>query len=60
MRGACSTRFIDLSKRKVPRWGKNPLADNMIVQVAVAECDTKLESARVYLVQNLRDSRGGG
>ena len=47
--------FIDLSKRKVPRWGKNPLADNMIVQVAVAECDTKLESARVYLVQNLRD-----
>jgi alkylation response protein AidB-like acyl-CoA dehydrogenase len=47
--------FIDLSKRKVPRWGKNPLADNMIVQVAVAECDTKLESALVYLVQNLRD-----
>jgi alkylation response protein AidB-like acyl-CoA dehydrogenase len=46
--------FIDLSKRKVPRWGKNPLADNMIVQVAVAECDTKIESARVYLVQNLR------
>jgi alkylation response protein AidB-like acyl-CoA dehydrogenase len=47
--------FIELSKRKVPRWGKNPLADNMIVQVAVAECDTKLESARVYLVQNLRE-----
>src|SRR3954452_2881676 len=47
--------FIDLSKRKVPRWGKNPLADNMIVQVAVAECDTKLKSARVYLVQNLRE-----
>ena len=47
--------FIDLSKRKVPRWGKNPLADNMIVQVAVAECDTKLESARVYLVENLRE-----
>jgi alkylation response protein AidB-like acyl-CoA dehydrogenase len=47
--------FIDLSKRKVPRWGKNPLADNMIVQVAVAECDTKLASALVYLVQNLRE-----
>ena len=47
--------FIELSQRKVPRWGKNPLADNMIVQVAVAECDTRLESARVYLVQNLRD-----
>lgn len=47
--------FIDLSRRKVPRWGKNPLADNMIVQVAVAECDTKLESARVYLLQNLRE-----
>ena len=47
--------FIELSQRKVPRWGKNPLADNMIVQVAVAECDTKLESARVYLVQNLRE-----
>jgi len=27
----------------------------MVVQVAVAECDTKLESARVYLVQNLRE-----
>ena len=27
----------------------------MVVQVAVAESDTKLESARVYLVQNLRD-----
>ena len=27
----------------------------MIVQVAVAECDTKLASAFVYLVQNLRD-----
>jgi alkylation response protein AidB-like acyl-CoA dehydrogenase len=48
-------KFIDLSKRKVPRWGKNPLADNMIVQVAVAECDTKLASAFVHLVQNLRD-----
>src|SRR3954464_8853319 len=47
--------LIELSKRKVPRWGKNPLADNMIVQVAVAKCDTKLASARVYLVQNLRD-----
>jgi alkylation response protein AidB-like acyl-CoA dehydrogenase len=47
--------FIDLSQRKVPRWGKNPLADNMIVQVAVAECDTQLASALVYLVQNLRD-----
>ncbi len=47
--------FIELSKRKVPRWGKNPLADNMIVQVAVAECDTKLASALVYLVQNLRE-----
>lgn len=47
--------FIELSRRKVPRWGKNPLADNMIVQVAVAEADTRLESARVYLLQNLRD-----
>jgi alkylation response protein AidB-like acyl-CoA dehydrogenase len=48
--------FIDLSRKKVPRWGKNPLADNMIVQVAVAECDTRLESARVYLLQTLREA----
>jgi alkylation response protein AidB-like acyl-CoA dehydrogenase len=47
--------FIELSRSKVPRFGKNPLAENMVVQVAVAECDTKLESARVYLIQNLRE-----
>jgi len=47
--------FIDLSRSKVPRFGKNPLAENMVVQVAVAQCDTKLESARVYLIQNLRE-----
>jgi alkylation response protein AidB-like acyl-CoA dehydrogenase len=47
--------FVELSRSKVPRFGKNPLAENMVVQVAVAECDTRLESARVYLIQNLRE-----
>lgn len=48
--------FIDMARRKVPRFTTNPLANNMVVQVAVAEADAKLESARVYLLQTLRDS----
>jgi indole-3-acetate monooxygenase len=48
--------FVELARRKVPRFTTNPLANNMVVQVAVAEADAKLESARVYLLQTLRDS----
>ena len=48
--------FIEVARRKVPRFTTNPLANNMVVQVAVAEADAKLESARVYLLQTLRDS----
>jgi alkylation response protein AidB-like acyl-CoA dehydrogenase len=48
--------FIEMSCRKVPRFTTNPLAGNMVVQIAVAEADVKLESARVYLLQSLRDS----
>lgn len=48
--------FIELSRRKVPRFTQNPLAGNMVVQVAVAEADTKLESARVYLLHTLREA----
>ena len=35
--------------------GPQSAADNAIVQVAVAEADTRLESARVYLVQTMRE-----
>jgi len=48
--------FIEVARRKVPRFTTNPLANNMVVQVVVAEADAKLESARVYLLQTLRDS----
>ena len=48
--------FIEVAKRKVPRFTTNPLANNMVVQVAVAEADAKLEVGSVYLVQTLRDS----
>jgi len=48
--------FIEAARHKVPRFTTNPLANNMVVQVAVAEADAKLESARVYLLQTLRGS----
>ena len=48
--------FVEVARRKVPRFTTNPLANNMVVQVAVAEADAKLGSARVYLLQTLRDS----
>jgi len=48
--------FLEVARQKVPRFTTNPLANNMVVQVAVAEADAKLESARVYLLQTLRDS----
>ena len=48
--------FIEVARRKVPRFTTNPLANNMVVQVTVAEADARLESARVYLLQTLRDS----
>jgi alkylation response protein AidB-like acyl-CoA dehydrogenase len=47
--------FIELATRKVPRWGRNPLADNALVQVGIAEAYTKLEAARMFLVHNLRE-----
>lgn len=49
-------QFLDLAQRKVPRWGRNPLADNSIVQVAVAQADTRLEAARVYLLHTLTEA----
>ena len=48
--------FLELARRKIPRWGRNPISGDPIVQVAVAEADTKLESARVYLLQTLREA----
>jgi alkylation response protein AidB-like acyl-CoA dehydrogenase len=47
--------FIRLATAKTPRWQRNPLSDNALVQVGVAECATKLEMARVFMVQNLRE-----
>jgi alkylation response protein AidB-like acyl-CoA dehydrogenase len=48
--------FLELARRKVPRWGRHPLADAALVQVAVAEADTRLESARVYLLETVRQA----
>lgn len=48
--------FLELARRKTPRWGRNPLNEDPIVQVAVAEADTKLEAARVYLLHTLREA----
>jgi alkylation response protein AidB-like acyl-CoA dehydrogenase len=47
--------FIDLARRKTARGMTNPLAGSAITQVAVAEDDTLLASARTYLVQTLRE-----
>lgn len=47
--------FIELATQKVPRWGRNPLSDSALVQVGIAEAYTKLEAARIFLVQNLRE-----
>jgi indole-3-acetate monooxygenase len=48
--------FIGLAHRKVPRWGSKPLGEDALVQAGVAEADTKLESAQVYLIQTLREA----
>jgi indole-3-acetate monooxygenase len=47
--------FVDLARQKVPRGGRNPLSENSIVQVELAEADTRLEAARVYLLHTLRE-----
>jgi alkylation response protein AidB-like acyl-CoA dehydrogenase len=47
--------FIELATKKVPRWGRNPLSDNALVQVGIADAYVKLESARMFMVQNLRE-----
>ncbi|MBV9826169.1 MAG: acyl-CoA dehydrogenase family protein [Alphaproteobacteria bacterium] len=47
--------FIELATKKVARWTRNSLADNALVQAGVAEAYTKLESARIFMVQNLRE-----
>lgn len=47
--------FIDLARRKTSHGMTNPLAESAITQVAVAEDDTLLASARTYLVQTLRE-----
>jgi alkylation response protein AidB-like acyl-CoA dehydrogenase len=57
--------FLALARCKTARGMTTPLADSPLTQVAVAEADTKLEAARVYLVQILREieasaSRDGG
>lgn len=57
--------FIDLARRKTARGMTNPLAESAITQIAVAEDDTLLASARTHLVQTLREietaaTRGGG
>lgn len=57
--------FIDLARRKTARGMVSPLAESPITQVAVAEDDTLLSSARTYLIQTLREietvaTRDGG
>jgi len=54
-RGALDS-FVALARSKVPRWGRSQLRDDVVVQVAVAEADTELRSARTHLVQTLRES----
>src|SRR5262249_5540328 len=36
-------------------YGSNPLAGNVLVQVGVADAYVKLEAARTFMVQNLRE-----
>ncbi len=52
--------FLDLAQHKVPRWGSRSLREDPLVQVAVAEADTKLASARCYLVATLREAENAG
>jgi alkylation response protein AidB-like acyl-CoA dehydrogenase len=47
--------FIALARRKTARGMTNPLAESAITQVAVAEADTVLSSARTYVVETLRE-----
>lgn len=46
--------FIELARRKVARWERDPLAASAVVQAAAAENDTELEAARVYLIETMR------
>ncbi|HVC52975.1 MAG TPA: acyl-CoA dehydrogenase family protein [Stellaceae bacterium] len=47
--------FVDLARSKTARGMPNPLAESALTQVAIAESDTILRSARTYLVQTLRE-----
>jgi len=53
-RGMLDT-FIELATRKTARLQRNPLAESPLVQAAVADAFIKLEAARVFMVQNLRE-----
>lgn len=47
--------FVDLARQKIPRGGRTALSQNAIVQVELAEADTRLEAARIYLIHTLRE-----
>ena len=48
--------FLELAQRKMPRWGGRSLREDPLIQIAIAEADTKLASACCYLVTTLHDA----
>ncbi len=47
--------FVSLAQEKTARSTVNPLAASPLIQVGVAEADTRLAATKTYLVQTLRE-----
>lgn len=48
--------FLALAQRKTPLWQRNPLSQNPLIQVAVAEADARLDAAWALIRQSLGDA----
>jgi len=47
--------FVQTARDKTPRGMKNPLRDNAVVQSQAAQAEARLQSARLYLLQSVRE-----
>ncbi len=52
---AMLAEFITLAQAKTPRLTRNPLREDAVIQMQVAECQAKLGAARAFLQQALEE-----
>jgi indole-3-acetate monooxygenase len=48
--------LVDLSRTKVPRGAQKPLREDEVVQIQIAKAEGRLQAARAYLYETLREA----